>query len=133
MMGIILMMVRTGRALTLLLALTLLHGAVHAAYGPDNAAPSQPMTAPSDGVNDPSEASVVNPTLRLSDEKKTVVSAPNESRDTIDPVRRPVPDAAGSVMGLQILGEIDVKGRSNDLQGIASSASQRQVSNDDFK
>ena len=126
-------MARTGRALTLLWALRLLYGAVHAAYGADNAAPSQPMTAPFDGVNDPREASVVNPTLRLSDEKKTVVSAPNESRDTIDPVRRPVPDAAGSVMGLQILGEIDVKGRSNDLQGIASSASQGQVSNDNFK
>ena len=57
----------------------------------------------------------------------------NESRGTIDPVRRPVPDAEQSVMGLQILDEIEVKGRSNDLQGIASSASQRQVSNDDFK
>lgn len=37
------------------------------------------------------------------------------------------------VMGLQMLGEIEVKGRANDLQGIASSASQGQVSNDDFK
>ncbi len=93
----------------------------------------QPMTAPFDGVNDPREASVVNPNLRLSNEKKTVVSAPNESRVKIDPVRRPVPDAEQSVMGLQILGEIEVKGRSNDLQGIASSASQGQVSNDNFK
>ena len=38
-----------------------------------------------------------------------------------------------SVMGLQNLGEIEVKGRANDLQGIAFSASQGQVSNDDFK
>ncbi|NBS16817.1 MAG: hypothetical protein EBS79_07915, partial [Gammaproteobacteria bacterium] len=37
------------------------------------------------------------------------------------------------VMGLQMLGEIEIKGRTNDLQGIASSASQGQVSNDDFK
>lgn len=37
------------------------------------------------------------------------------------------------VMGLQMLGEIEIKGRANDLQGIASSASQGQVSNDDFK
>lgn len=38
-----------------------------------------------------------------------------------------------TVMGLSNLGEIEVKGRANDLQGIASSASQGQVSNDDFK
>jgi hypothetical protein len=38
-----------------------------------------------------------------------------------------------AVMGLQMLGEIEIKGRANDLQGIASSASQGQVSNDDFK
>ena len=37
------------------------------------------------------------------------------------------------VMGLETLGELEVTGRANDLNGIALSASQGQVSNDDFK
>lgn len=41
--------------------------------------------------------------------------------------------AEAKVMGLETLDEISVEGRSNALEGVATSASQGQVSNNDFK
>jgi TonB-dependent Receptor Plug Domain len=64
-----------------------------------------------------------------------VPSAENISVKTEVP-RKPLaykPAEGEEVMGLTLLGEIEVKGRANDLEGVAASASQGQVSNDDFK
>lgn len=109
-------------------------------HGAESSPPvRKPQTRPSPTGQDTKAVVPTNPSAKTTTATPSVTTAvkPTAVADTVGPAsakgtgeRREIEE----VMGLQTLGEITVSsGRANSLEGIATSASQGEVSNDDFK
>ncbi|MFM8444082.1 MAG: TonB-dependent receptor, partial [Methylococcus sp.] len=98
----------------------------------------KPRSKPSPSGTDATAIAPSNPSSAASTATASVTAGARRATaaDTSSQARRGAKDSGETeeVMGLQTLGEITVSGgRANGLEGIATSASQGEVSNDDFK